>query len=356
MCYIKTDIPPTSKKRFDNFMKHNTTSSAGILTLLLLFSFGCGESKTQAIAQEKSPTNIESSQNDKKDDNNSTKTPISQPTDDEKVQEEQSAENNSTTMPIWIIGDSTAFNDYLNSGGGWGDVILDDFKNPKRAKNYARGGASSKSYKTIPQKWETWRYWDNSRGLDIIGLKEVIANTDTTEGGYLLIQFGSNDQYSQYSPYNDLKKTVPGLGNEFDDALMVYIDFAKAHNVTPILLTPLANLTQSKRQNITYVLPKTPSPWENLTGTRGDWPQTIREIAKREEVILLDTSLKTYQHFLNDFEDDAAIYDRYGLVAAQRYHDKTHYNIVGNKMVCKFIKELACDTKSGDVGFCRQFK
>ena len=278
----------------------------------------------------------------------------------ETVETVETVEVADTNVPIWIIGDSTV-STYAKDDKrrGWGQMIIPMFQNPSRVDNRARSGASSKSFKTVPN-YDTNRFWGNgsthTSDGNKAGLKENILNTDTSKGGFLIIQFGHNDGYSK--TYYPIKRTVPGLGNEFDIQLMEYINFAKKHNITPVLVTPMArmfhsSLTESYIHIEKKLSDNTPPPWEDMRGKKGDWPQTIKDIAKRENLILLDLTQKSKVHFTNDFNSDKAIRDKY----SHDGEDFTHFNMIGAKKMADFIKELACDVeKVRNIGLCNQFK
>ena len=257
-----------------------------------------------------------------------------------------------TTMPIWIIGDSTV-SDYEENDAhrGWGQVIKTIFKNSSRVDNRARSGASSKSFKVSNDNYDNNDFWGdgatkNENGKS--GLKEDIKNADTSKGGYLFIQFGHNDIF--WDAYKEELTTVPGEGNEFDKMLMEYISFAKANNVTAVLVTPMARMytDQTDDYRHTAMLSNVPSAWSDMEGKKGDWPQTMKDIAKRENLILLDLTTISVEHFAT-FESDQAIKNMYSWDG----NDATHFNEKGAKKMTEFIVELAC---KADETLCAQFE
>jgi len=273
-----------------------------------------------------------------------------------------SIDYSNTKIPIWIIGDSTVTTyTEKDSRKGWGQMIKPMFKNPLRVENRARAGASSKSFKPTLQ-WDGNFFWGNGISHTSIregnqsGLMEDISQSDTSNGALLIIQFGHNDVYTK--DYNASKCTVPGLGNEFDIQLMEYIHFAKKHNVTPILVTPMVRMFHSSlSESYAHVEKKlsnnTPPPWEDMRGKKGDWPQTIRDIAKRENLILIDLTKKSKEHFTRDFISNQAIKDAYSWNGK----DFTHFNRKGAQKMADFIKELSCDIeKVQNTGLCNQFR
>jgi len=274
------------------------------------------------------------------------------------IEDDNNENNFSTSLPIWIIGDSTV-SDYQepSSYRGWGQLLKPMFKNADRVDNRARSGASSKSY-VNSERYNPGRFWGDGETLskpnNKKGLKQIILETNTTNGGYLLIQFGHNDRYGNGRVYSEENTTVPGIGNEFDEKLMQYVKFAKEHNITPILITPVSIMYYNRNENgghtVSELPDDTPSLWEKMTGKEGDWPETMRKIAKREKISLLDLTKKSIEHF-SAFESDEEIINVY----SRGENDKTHFNEKGAKKMAQFIKELACDSDSGNTNFCKQF-
>ncbi len=252
------------------------------------------------------------------------------------------AGSSDTTVPIWIIGDSTVCN-YAASDAhrGWGQVIGELLINGSRVDNRARSGASSKSYIPVIDAWSTNCFWGDGvthSAYGRSGLKEDIANADTSKGGYLFIQFGHNDQFK--SNYDASKTTVPGLGNEFDSYIMEYINFAKAHNVTPVLITPMARMfTSSLTDSYIHIespLSNCPAPWDSMNGQTGDWPQTLKDIGAREGVIVLDLTTASKNLFAT-FPSNQAILDAYSWNQV----DVTHFNLAGARKMAELIRDLA---------------
>ena len=261
----------------------------------------------------------------------------------------------STSVPIWIIGDSTVSNYSEDIAlGGFGTYLVDLFINKDRAFNKARSGASARSYK--PTKDNDGLFWGDGSTINIYnekGLKQVMLEADTSNGGYLLIAFGHNDAYIQGVEYSEDVRSVPGIGNEWDTELMEYIAFARSVNVTPILLTSSARMrVYNNREYYRYYTDSlhetTPAPYDNLRGQPADWPQTIRDIAAREKVLLLDLMTKSANHY-KTFPTNQDIFDLYSYDA----YNSVHTNKVGAKKLADLIKELAVE--AGATGFIEQF-
>ena len=157
-------------------------------------------------------------------------------------------------MTIFICGDSTAAS-YTEDKApitGWGQV-LGEYLPGVSIANHAMAGRSSKSFLAEGR------------------LQPVEAALQP--GDLLLIQFTHNDRNPKPERYTDPETTFPAYLN-------VYIQTARAHGATPVLLTPIP-----LRQ------------WENgeLVDTHGVYPEVIRRVAKEQHVPLLEITLPAMQ-------------------------------------------------------------
>jgi lysophospholipase L1-like esterase len=230
-------------------------------------------------------------------------------------------------IKLFIIGDSTVHNNDIPDGNGgfrelgWGDVLNEYMLNPQHVFNEARSGASSKSYKKYSNDKHDWNK-----------TKELINATDISDGGYLLIQFGHNDKNR-----NDSGHTMPGRYNSFYDELKVFIDESHEMGLTPVLVTPIEEmrverLRQGDHTHITL---------------DGDYPQTIRDLASDEHVLLLDLEKKSFNEFLKYEKSE-------DLVRVFAYDDHTHFNPKGARIVAGWVKQLVCEYH--DRLLCTQFR
>jgi parallel beta-helix repeat protein len=219
---------------------------------------------------------------------------------------------------IFIIGDSTVHNhDYpLKSGEylelGWGDQLQKYMVEPDNLFNEARSGSSSKSYKISYPKRHDWQE-----------TKELISSANLNDGAYLFIQFGHNDVGTKEGVH-----TKAGRYNSFYNNLKEYIDEARALGVTPVLITPVQRQHKGNHHIPQYV-------------------DTIKILAKDEQVLLLDLSKKSFDEF-NKYNSTEEIHQKFG------YDDHTHFNPEGAKIVASWVKELACN--SLDRELCKLFK
>ena len=230
------------------------------------------------------------------------------------------ASNVDSNKAIFIIGDSTVKNDGENKPNhperGWGELLGSYMKTPSNIHNEALSGASTKSFKN-PGREENW-----------YKTKSVIENTDLSNGGYLLIQFGHNDE----SDAVDLH-TEPGRGNSFYNNLKFYVNEAKNLGLIPVLITPVSRMNKNAGKDL--------NEWHK------EYDTTVKNLAEDENILLLDLLNKSWNEF-NKYRDSDALKEAFA------YDDLTHFSPKGAKIVAGWVKDLACE--SGDNSLCEQFK
>ncbi len=215
-----------------------------------------------------------------------------------------------TSVKIFIIGDSTVHNTSQGEAG-WGSKLGDYADANITIFNQARSGSSSKSYKVSSSSHHDW---DTT--------KSMMQEADISYGAYLFIQFGHNDEKED----EDLH-TEAGIGNTFYTHLQEYIDEARALAVVPVLITSVERMY--------------------LGGsTHGDYPQTVRDLAIDENVLLLDLQEKSLYEF-NQLESEEEILELFS------YDDSTHFNPEGASIVAGWVKSLICN--SDDLNLCSHF-
>ncbi|WP_418027993.1 rhamnogalacturonan acetylesterase [Paenibacillus sp. JJ1722] len=159
-------------------------------------------------------------------------------------------------LRLFLAGDSTV-TDQDASGypyTGWGQALPALFKHDVCVDNHAVSGRSSKSFV------------DEGRLGVILG--EIKA------GDFLFIQFGHNDQ-----------KPDPERATEpfttYKEHLRLYIDGARSHGATPVLVTPVHRRYFSEDGT--------------LSDTHGDYVTAVRELAEEANVPLIDLSARTQE-------------------------------------------------------------
>jgi lysophospholipase L1-like esterase len=165
----------------------------------------------------------------------------------------------SATPTVYVVGDSTAsiYTSDLYPRMGWAQP-LQDFFAPACATiaDKALAGRSSKSF------------YDEGAWTPI---KNALR-----KGDYVLVQFGHNDQKTD----DAARATDPYT--TFQQYLSIYLDDAKATGATPILLTPINR-----------------NDWSNgaLKDTHGDYPAAMRDLARKQQVSLVDMTALTKTYF-----------------------------------------------------------
>ncbi len=244
------------------------------------------------------------------------------------IANEPNATTISTNQKIFILGDSTVYNESNITEMGWGTAFKDYAIHPENIFNQARSGASSKSYKicdSIPELCYKNHNWDNT--------KQLIYDTDIGEGAYLLIQFAHNDEKKD----DPVKATFPGRGNSFYTELKVFTDEARAMGLIPVLITPVEHMEKNIGEDLK----------QSHIKSSGDFAQTVRDLATDEDVLLLDLQNKSWNEF-NKYRDTTAIMQDFA------FDDVSHFSPNGAKIVAGWVKELAC--ASIDKELCAQFK
>jgi lysophospholipase L1-like esterase len=75
----------------------------------------------------------------------------------------------------------------------------------------------------------------------------------------------------------------------------------------------------------------------------------MRQLAKDENVLLLDLTKKSYTEF-NKYITAEELHDTFNY----RKDDHTHFNPTGASIVASWVRELACSSK--DKKLCMEFK
>lgn len=166
---------------------------------------------------------------------------------------------NQQRITVYLAGDSTVSNYRRNKAprAGWGQVLDGKFNKKIIVKNKASSGRSSKSF------------------IDEGRLNKILKQMK--KGDYLFIQFG----------HNDAKLEDPNRYTEpfttFNSYLKQYIDGARKKGAIPILITPV------ERRRF--------SADGDALDSHGRYPAAIRELARQENVPLIDLTAKSKQLF-----------------------------------------------------------
>lgn len=205
---------------------------------------------------------------------------------------------------IYLIGDSTCQNNTRKTypQHGWGQVFSAFIDEKHKIINLAKNGRSSKSFL--------------EEGL-FKPCEENISN-----GDYLFIQFGHNDEKEDEARHTDPFTT-------YQEYLLYYINVARKNNATPILLSSIYRRHFDENGNV-------------KDNCHLDYPKAMEELAKQENVIYIDMCNLTKQ-LLIDLGDKKSkeLFMNFKPNTYKNYPegkiDNTHLRLKGAKEVCKIL-------------------
>jgi len=163
-------------------------------------------------------------------------------------------------VPTWFMcGDSTMTNYRPDQAPmmGWGQAVQPLLEDNIFVENLAVSGRSSKSF------------------VDERRLENI--DRCIREGDTLLISFSHNDEKSQ-----DPSRYTTAWGT-FPEYLKMYLDVARKHGATPVLVTPIARRIFDD-QGV-------------LQASHQDYPASMRAFAEKENVRLIDLEAATMEDF-----------------------------------------------------------
>jgi lysophospholipase L1-like esterase len=209
-------------------------------------------------------------------------------------------------VTIWLVGDSTIAEKLTTKypETGWGMPFQNYFDLSKvKIENRAKNGRSTRTFLAEG----TW----------------LPIQQNLKAGDYVLIQFGHNDE-GKGERYKD-RSTTP---DEFKVNLIKYLEETKAKKAIPILITPVSRRYFDKEGNIR----QTHEPYSNV----------VRELAKSEQVILIDLdemSRKLYQQY--GAENSKLLFLDFGPSLHPNYPtgvtDGTHFNEYGARLIAELV-------------------
>lgn len=188
---------------------------------------------------------------------------------------------------IYLLGDSTVCDQPGEPYSSWGQMLTRFFKPDVVIANNAESGESLRS------------------SLSARRLDKVMSAIKA--GDYLLIQFGHNDE----------KEKGDGVGafTTYKADLKKFVAAARDHGATPILITPMQRRTFDESGRI--------------TNSHGDYPQAVRQVAKEDNVALIDLH-----------EMSTRFYEALGPEKSKlafKDGDGTHHNNYGSYELAKCI-------------------
>lgn len=206
---------------------------------------------------------------------------------------------------VYIAGDSTVqtYRASMAPQQGWGGRISDFFTTSVTFANHAIAGRSSKSF-VVDGRLDT-----------ILGLIKP--------GDYLFVQFGTNDASSIPERHTDPQTT-------YKQFLSMYIDGARAHGATPVLVT---------------VTPR--RSFDSAGNFKSDFPTYVaamKELAVAKNVTLIDLTSRGIA-YLNSIGAEASKNVFLFLPAGQfpafpsGAMDSTHFQEFGASQMARLVSE-----------------
>jgi lysophospholipase L1-like esterase len=194
---------------------------------------------------------------------------------------------------LFIAGDSTVSDQALEPFSSWGQMLPRFFGPGVAIANHAESGETLRSFvaeRRLPK-------------LDSL----------MRPGDFLLIQFGHNDQ----------KEKGPGVGafTTYKADLERFVADARAHGVTPVVITPVSRRTFGADGRIENSL--------------GDYPEAVRRVAKEQGIACIDLNAMS-----------ATLYEALGPEATKALFpnvngniEATHHDDFGSYEMAKCVVE-----------------
>src|SRR6187401_3813930 len=205
-------------------------------------------------------------------------------------------------ITIWLCGDSTMSIKEKKAypETGWGIPFVYFWDSTVTVENLAKNGRSTSSFRNE-------------------GLWQIVLDK-ATEGDYVFIQFGHNDEVPTKKTYT--------TEVEFKNNLKRYVAEARGKKTTPILLTPMARRKFDLNGKI--------------EGTHDVYSQIVRDVAKEEKVVLFDMDKITqllYQQV--GVENSKLLFMQLKPNEHPNYpdgkEDNTHFNELGARLVAQLV-------------------
>ncbi len=190
---------------------------------------------------------------------------------------------------IYLLGDSTVCDQPGEPYASWGQMITRFFSPKIAVANHAESGESLKS------------------SFGAKRLDKVLSLLKS--GDYVLIQFA----------HNDSKERGEGIGafTSYKASLKHYVAAIRAKGGTPILISPMHRRTFDADGKI--------------TNSHGDYPEAVRQVAKEENLMLIDLTAKSKIFY--------EALGKEGSGVAFKQGDGTHHSNYGAYEIAKIIAD-----------------
>ena len=206
-------------------------------------------------------------------------------------------------ITVWLIGDSTMANKEVKAfpETGWGMPFANFFDSSVVVENRAKNGRSTKSF--IAE-----------------GLWQPVID-HLSEGDYVLIQFGHNDEGKEKVG----RYTTP---DEFKTNLLRYVNETRSKKANPILITPVT------RRNFDSV--------GKIKETHPIYADVVRQVAKESNTPLIDLDEKSKALLQQYGEENSKFLFNYldpnehpNYPGGQK--DNTHFSELGARKMAELV-------------------
>ena len=211
-------------------------------------------------------------------------------------------EPDTTAVTLFLCGNSTVVDQEEEPWASWGQMIPRWFTDRIAVSNHAESGLTVRSF------------------LGSHRLDKVLSMLKP--GDYVLCEFGHNDQKEQ--------RPGDGAWYHFQYQLKLFIDQVRAAGGHPLFVTP----TQRRSFDA--------ATHSRIQETHGDYPDAMREVARREDVPLLELHDLTRTFFETlgyEGSKQALVHYPAGTFPGQEkaLEDNTHFNPYGAYEVAKMV-------------------
>jgi lysophospholipase L1-like esterase len=206
-------------------------------------------------------------------------------------------------MSIYLVGDSTMADKQVKAypETGWGMIFSKFFDTTSTAVyNHAQNGRSTQSF------------LDENRWTPILD--------NLHDGDIVLVQFGHNDEVKTKATFTTEK--------QFQANLLKYVTESRAKGAIPVLITPVARRRFDSSGKV--------------QGTHQVYSELVREVAKQNNVLLIDLDVKS-QQMLQTFgaENSKWLFNHLKAGEHPNYPegkaDDTHFSELGARKVAEIV-------------------
>jgi lysophospholipase L1-like esterase len=202
---------------------------------------------------------------------------------------------------LYLAGDSTVTDQREAPAASWGQMLPRFFAPRIAVANHAESGETLKSFVT-EQRFDKL----------LAGLRA---------GDWVMIQFGHNDQKSQWP------QTYAEAATTYRSWLRVYLAEVRRRGATPVLVT------SPERRNF--------DAQGHVVNSLADYPQAVRDVAREETVALVDLNEMSRRFY------EALGPERAARAFADQGRDRTHHNEYGAYSLARMVIEglRGCDPR-----------